>query len=167
LPVPPSLRAGTVAHLDRYPMPVLVAAIQRPDGVVVAAQTTLLTHAGWKAPAAFSRKTTGALGAGAVRLAKATSILGLAEGVEDALSALQLTGIPSWAALGASRMHRVAVPDHVSELHIFADADEAGRAAAERTAHAHRHRRVVLRYPPEGIKDYNDFLRVAVVEVTI
>jgi hypothetical protein len=53
-------------------------------------------------------------------------------------------------------MHRVAVPDSVRELHLFLDNDEPGRAAGERTAHAHRHRRVVFRTPPDN--DWNDFL---------
>ena len=95
-----------------------------------------------------------------MRLAKAGRVLGLAEGVETALSAMQLTGIPTWASLGASRMHRVLVPDLVGELQVFADNDMPGRAAAERTAYEHRHRRVVLRFPPDGCKDWNDWLMV-------
>ncbi|MPZ36595.1 MAG: hypothetical protein GEU95_00800 [Rhizobiales bacterium] len=157
--VPPSLRCGSTMHLGRYPMPTMVAAVQRPDGKVVAVQTTLLTHAGAKVPTGQPRRTVGALGDGAVRLAKATDVLGLAEGVEDALSAMQITGVPCWACLGAGRMHRVAIPDHVRELNLFGDDDEAGRAALERTDAQHRHRRRHLRYPPVGIKDWNDFLR--------
>jgi phage/plasmid primase-like uncharacterized protein len=107
------------------------------------------------------RKTTGALGLGAVRLGPAGDMLGIAEGIESALSAQQLSGVPCWACIGAGRMHRVAIPDTVRELHIFADNDDPGRAAAERTAHAHRHRRVVLRFPPEGCKDWNDVLTQA------
>src|SRR5262249_2518808 len=42
LPPPPSLRCGTRQHLDRYPMPAMIAAVQRPDGKVVAVHTTLL-----------------------------------------------------------------------------------------------------------------------------
>jgi phage/plasmid primase-like uncharacterized protein len=53
-------------------------------------------------------------------------------------------------------MQRVAIPERVRELHIFADNDEPGRTAAERTAHANRYRRVFLRFPPEGFKDWND-----------
>jgi putative DNA primase/helicase len=141
LPVPASLRCGS--HL---PTPTMVAAVQRPDGKIVAAQSTLLTTTGKKATVARPRTTTGALGAGAVRLAKATDVLGLAEGIETALSAMQLCGVPTWACLGASRMHRVAVPDTVRELHIFADNDGPGRAAAERTVHENRRPRVVVRY---------------------
>jgi hypothetical protein len=129
LAVPPSLRSGSVMHLDRYPMPVMVAAVQRPDGKIVAIQTTLLTPSGRKASVSRLRNTTGTLGAGAVRLAKAIDVLGMAEGVETALSAMQLTGVPTWACLGAARMRRVAIPDHVRELHLFGDTHAARNAA--------------------------------------
>ena len=56
-------------------------------------------------------------------------------------------------------MHRVAVPDFVSELYLFGDNDDPGRAAVERTAHEHRHRRVILRFPDERFKDWNDALQ--------
>jgi putative DNA primase/helicase len=158
LPVPASLRCGSRLHLDRYDMPAMVAAVQRPDGKIVAAQTTLLTTAGKKATVSIPRITTGALGAGAVRLAKAGDVLGIAEGIETALSAMQLSGVPTWACLGAGRMHRVVVPDGVRELHVFGDNDDAGRAAVERTAHANQHRRCVLRYPARQFKDWNEWL---------
>jgi hypothetical protein len=140
-------------------MPAMVAAVQRPDGKVVAVQTTLLTAAGTKAAVATPRITTGALGAGAVRLGKAGDLLGLAEGTETALAAMQMGNVPVWACMGASRMHCVVIPDHVRELHLFGDNDDPGRAAVERTAHVHQqHRRVVLRFPPEGCKDWNDLV---------
>jgi hypothetical protein len=157
LPVPPSLRCGSVMHRDRYLTPAMVAAVQRPDGKIVSVQTTLLTLAGRKAPVAIPRITTGALGVGAVRFGKATDVLGLAEGIETALSAMQLTDVPTWACLGAGRMHRIAIPDHVRELHLFGDNDGPGRDAVERTAYANRHRRVVLRFPPDSCNDWNDF----------
>ncbi len=158
IPVPPSLRCGSRIHLDRFPMPTMVAAVQRPDGKIIAVQTLLLTITGRKAMASTPRITTGALGNGAVRLAKAGDVLGIAEGIETALSAMQLTGVPMWASLGASRMHRVTIPDSVRELHLFSDNDTPGRDAVERTAHENRHRRVVLRYPPEDCTDWNDAL---------
>lgn len=156
LAIPPSLRCGSRLCRDRERTPAMVAAVQRPDGKVVAVQVTRLTAAGAKGPGRIPRITVGALGAGAVRLAKAGDVLGVAEGVETALAAMQLSAIPVWASLGAGRMSRVAIPAGVRELHIFADNDVAGRAAAERTAHANRHRRIVLRYPPSGCKDWND-----------
>jgi putative DNA primase/helicase len=160
IPVPLSLRFGSVLQFDGRPMPALVAAVQGQDRKIVAVQTTMLTTTGRKAAVLRPRNTMGALGVGAVRLAKAGTVLGLAEGVETALSAQQLTGVPCWACLGAGRMHHVAVPTNILELHVFGDNDEPGRAAAERTAHENRHRRVVLRFPPEGCKDWNDILVV-------
>jgi putative DNA primase/helicase len=107
------------------------------------------------------------LGSGAVRLGAAGELLGVAEGVETGLSAMQISGVPVWCCLMAGRMHRVAIPLTVRELHIFADDDEPGRAAAERTAELHTTagRRVVLRFPPAGCKDWNDALVAASCEV--
>jgi putative DNA primase/helicase len=155
---PPSLRCAGGHHLE-HAEPAMVAAVQAPDRRTIAVQVTKLDPSGErKAQMPLPRLTVGALGDGAVRLAAAGDVLGLAEGIETALSAMQLTGVPTWACLGASRMHRVAVPDSVRELHIFIDNDDPGRDAAERTAHAHRHRRVVLRRPPDELGDWNDFL---------
>jgi putative DNA primase/helicase len=152
---PPSLRCVGGAE------PAMVAAVQASDRRTIAVHVTRLDPTGErKVQVPFPRLTVGALGDGAVRLAAAGDVLGLAEGIETALSAMQLAGVPTWACLGASRMHRVAVPDSVRELHIFIDNDDPGRDAAERTAHAHRHRRVVLRRPPDEFGDWNDFLRM-------
>jgi hypothetical protein len=138
----------------------MVAAVQAPDRRTIAVQVTRLEATGErKAQVPLPRLTVGALGNGAVRLAAAADVLGLAEGIETALSAMELTGVPTWACLGASRMYRVAVPDSVRELHVFMDNDGPGRDAGERTAHTHRHRRVVLRSPPDYLNDWNDFLR--------
>jgi hypothetical protein len=157
-PAPPSIRAGYSVHAGRIQMPVMIVAVQSPAGDIIAVQSTMLTPAGKRAAVSVPRITQGALGYGAARFAKATDVLGLAEGTETALSAMQLTGVPCWASLGGTRMPRVAVPGHVRELHIFGDNDEPGRAAAERTAAAHKSRRVVLRFPPDGFKDWNDVL---------
>jgi putative DNA primase/helicase len=157
---PPSLRcAGGGYHLTD-PATAMVAAVQAPDRRTIAVQVTRLDPSGErKAQAPIPRRTFGALGNGAVRLAAAGDVLGLAEGVESALSAMQLSGVPTWACLGAGRMHRVAVPEDVRELHLFLDNDGPGRDAGERTAHAHlHHRRVVLRRPPDHLNDWNDFL---------
>ena len=157
---PRSLRATTILHLGRYPFPAIAAAIQAPARQIISVQCTLIDLRGdRKAPVAIPRRTIGAIGCGAVRLAAATDVLGVAEGIEKALAAMQLFGVPCWASLGAGRMHRVHVPDDVRDLHIFADNDEPGRAGAERTAHAHRHRRVLLQFPPQGFKDWDDVTR--------
>lgn len=137
----------------------LIAAAQSPAGEIIAVQVTQLTAEGRKADVAIPRITTGALGLGAVRLGKAENILGIAEGIETALSAMQLFNIPVWACLGAARMDRVAIRGSVREMHIFGDNDAPGRAAAERTAGVYRARKRVLRFPPNGYKDFNDLLK--------
>jgi putative DNA primase/helicase len=141
--------------------PAMVAAVQRPDGQIIAVQQTWLTRDGEKALVSPPRITTGSLGTGAVRLGAAAEVMGLAEGVETALSAMQLTGMAVWATLGAARLPSVWVPPQVRELHIFADNDEAGRKAAKLAVEAHRLvRSVVPRFPPDRCKDYNDYLNM-------
>jgi DNA primase len=67
--------------------------------------------------------------------------------------------LPVWCALGASRMHRVVFPSLVRKIVVFADNDDAGRAAAERTANVQRHhgRHVEIRWPTRGA-DFNEEL---------
>ena len=155
---PPSLRfVPALAYMPRIMLPAMIAGLQAPDRRVVAVQLTFIDPRGdRKVQGATPRRTTGKMFDGAVRLAAAGEALGLAEGIETALAAMQLTGVPCWACLGSQRMARVAIPDTVRELHIFGDNDDPGRLAVEQTAKAHAHRRVVVRFPPEGFGDYAD-----------
>jgi putative DNA primase/helicase len=164
LSVPVSLRE-TELVIDWRMVPAMLAAIQIPVegeaiGRLITVQKTLLNVRNDGSVYRSERKNApGSLGNGAVRLAAAGEVLGLAEGVETALSAMQLTGIPVWACLGSQRMARVAIPDCVKELHVFADNDEPGRKAAKQVADVRGKRRVVVHRPPEGFNDWNDALR--------
>ena len=60
--------------------------------------------------------------------------LGIAEGIETALAAQAIFGIPVWAALSADGMARWQWPADVRRVTIFADAGDAGRQAAARLA---------------------------------
>jgi hypothetical protein len=155
---PPSLRFLPAAqYMPRIFLPAMIAGFQGHDRRIIAVQVTFLDPRGdRKAQGATPRKTIGKMHGGAVRLGPADEVLGLAEGIETAMAAQQLSSVPCWACLGSQRMARVAIPDCVRELHIFADADEPGRLAAEQTAKAHAHRRVVVRFPPDGFGDYAD-----------
>jgi putative DNA primase/helicase len=150
---PPSLRYHSASRA-------MVAAVQRLDGEVIAVQRTFITPDGLKAAVALPRLTTGALGGGAVRFAAAAEVMGLAEGVETAMSAMAMADLPVWASLGSQRLHRVILPAHVREVHIFGDNDDPGRAAARKAADVHHQagRHVVLRFPPDGVGDFNDVL---------
>lgn len=161
-PLPPTLRFRPDV---RYPLagtilPAVVAAVQRPDRTVVAVQTTFLRLDGKKAPLSAPRITIGSLGTGAVRLAAADETLGLAEGVENALSAMEMTGTPCWATLGAQRLPRITLPDIVRRVIIFGDRDATGElhAGLAVTAYSQQGRSVEIMWPPGDAADWNDAL---------
>jgi putative DNA primase/helicase len=139
--LPPSLRAAADmpyrdGKVTRY-MPGLLAKIDGPDGKGVGLQQTYLTESGEKARATPVRKTLGSpLPAGAcVRLSSpktsAASPLGIAEGIETALSAGKLFGVPVWAALNTALLTKWEPPAGVDTVMIFADADGERRSRHE------------------------------------
>lgn len=159
---PPSLRfQSALLHTPtNLYLPAMVAAVQRSTDEVVAIHRTFLTadltrKAGVQSP----KMALGPLGDGAVHLGSSGDALGLAEGIETALSAMQLSGVPCWAVLG-SRFHSVALPHEVREVHVFADNGAPGRVAAEKAAHrfTKEGRRVLLRFPPATAGDWNDVI---------
>ena len=56
--------------------------------------------------------------------------LGIAEGIETALAAQAIFGVPTWAALSADGLARWQWPDDIKRVTIFADAGDAGQQAA-------------------------------------
>jgi hypothetical protein len=158
---PPSirfLRAARCLPCTRFPA--IAAAVQGPDRRVIAVQLTFLDPQGWrKATVAAPRKAIGKLGRGAVRLGPAGEIIGLAEGIETALSAAQLFDMPVWACLGASRMANIWLPSETRSITIFADRDGPGRDAALKAANVFRAvRDVSVKFPPAGASDWNNAL---------
>lgn len=119
--------------LGRFPA--MVAPIIAPDGRVVALHRTYLTADGRKADLPSPKKLSGAAGllAGAcIPLRKPVAgVLGIAEGIETALAANCASGVPTVAAYCAGNLAAWHWPDSVRRLVIFADADEAGRVAAD------------------------------------
>jgi putative DNA primase/helicase len=164
LELPPTIRFMPAAeYMPRLFFPALIAAVQGPDRRVVAAQLTFLDPQGrGKAKVHCTRKTVGKLGRGAVRLGQAGAHVGLAEGVETALSAVQLFGVPLWACLGASRMKSLWLPPEVERVTIFADRDKPGHdSALQAKARFLMQCSVSVRFPPEGCNDWNDALKYA------
>lgn len=141
-------------------LPAMVCAVRDEAGEVAGVHRTFIVADGsGKAPISEPKMALGVLARGAVHLAQPTADLGLAEGVESALSAMQLFGIPCWAALGA-RMHKVAVPTCVRRVHVFGDGGPEGKVIAGKAVQAliQRGHRGLLRFPPPGFKDFNDQL---------
>ena len=140
----------------------MVAAICGTDRKVIAIQRTFLRCDGrGKANVSQPKMTLGSMGDGAVRLGPAGPVLGIAEGIETGLSAMQLFDTPVWCSLSAARLHLLWLPPEVVEVHLFSDNGERGHKAAERAARVYQAqgRRVVVRFPPERFQDFNDLLR--------
>jgi putative DNA primase/helicase len=96
-----------------------------------------------------------------VPLYPAGRMLGIAEGVETAIAAKMLTGIPTWSAINTSMMEKWLCPPGVEHVVIFADNDEnfAGHAAAYTLAHRLKCMGLVVEIRfPEIIGDWNDVL---------
>ena len=96
---------------------------------------------------------------GAVRLQEAADVVMVGEGIETCLSAMQVMGIPAWAALSTSGLRSLVLPETIKEVIVLVDGDEAGEAAAKLCAPRwmKEGRLVKLARPPEG-SDFNDML---------
>jgi hypothetical protein len=140
--------------------PALIAAV-RDDAGFTAVHRTFLDSAG-SGLASFSepRRGLGAFGRGAVRLGGAAPSLGLAEGIETALSATMLFGLPCWATLGTERFRHLVLPPGTEELLLFLDNDRGGRRAEALAREAFAHiGRIEAHSPPRAGEDWNDVLR--------
>ena len=157
--LPPSLRCHHRVKVPRSPLhfPAMIAAVSGDDHKVVSVQVTWLDpSAGNKAAIDVPRRTFGKLGDCAVRLGGAGDTLGLAEGVETALSVSELFNVPCWATLGVERFAKIEIPPTVKRLHFFADGKDG---KAERAAQCFARRFTVRVHHPDDGGDYNDALR--------
>lgn len=150
-----SARGGPVSPGD-------AGAVTTDSGIIAIHRTFLDSAqarlAGFERP----KRALGSLGSGAVRLARPVQgRLGLAEGIESALSAMKLFGIPCWATLGNERFGLVSVPESVRELYLFIDNDAGGTLAKERARKAYvaPHRVIHSRAPASPGFDWNDELK--------
>ncbi|WP_408591311.1 toprim domain-containing protein [Novosphingobium sp.] len=142
-------------------LPALVAAVRNDLGILALHRTFLDAKTGKIAKFDGPKRALGSLGRGAVRLhGPRGGKLGLAEGIETALSAKQLTGIPCWATLGTERFGLVAIPESVNEVHLFIDHDAGGvqADARARAAYSREGRTILTHRPPQPGTDFNDVL---------
>ena len=162
--LPPSIRfLDQHWHKEsRRQWPTMVAGVQNAEGRLCAIHRTWLAIDGsGKAPVPpnSEKKSLGPVGGGAVRLALAAETVALAEGVEDALAILQMTGTPAWAVIGTSGFISVELPHHIRRVILAPDGDEAGEKiidpAAQRLVRAGIEVRVAR--PPRGL-DWCDIL---------
>jgi putative DNA primase/helicase len=130
--------AGTKVDDQLQFFPAMVAMYSHPDGKPNTVHRTFLNADGGKAfadPKKCKKLMPGSVSkGGAIRLFDVIGdTLGVAEGIETALSAHALYGIPTWAAYSDHGMENFQPPDTIRNLIVFADNDrnEAGQKAAE------------------------------------
>lgn len=115
-----------------------------------------------KAPVLPDKMILGRAKGGAIQLVPGGRRLVITEGIETALSIMQATSLPIWAALSASNMQNIIVPspDLTEEVIIAADNDEAGTRAAETLAARllNEGYKVKVTMPPYKGSDFNDLL---------
>ena len=142
--------------------PAMVAPLTAPDGRVAALHRTYLTADGRKAMVPTAKKLTGAAGplAGAsIPLhAPRAGVLGVCEGIETALAAWCASRVGVAAAYCANALAEFRWPTAVQRLLVFADADRAGREAAEklRARAAAARLRVEVLTPADDGSDWAD-----------
>jgi hypothetical protein len=166
VPSPPSLRyAPSLRRPDGTNGPAMVAVVEHVENGMVGVHRTWLEtdRAGiWRRQ---HRASLGPIGGGAVRLGtlRLDRPLILAEGIESALAAAEITKLPAWAALSAGGITRLILPAEAQDIVIAADRDPrgTGEAAARRAAilWVREGRRVRIIVPDRIGSDPNDLLR--------
>jgi Toprim domain len=179
IPVPASIRclqrqrnwndgqhyAAMIALVERLPEDG-----EGPEGILIPSGvhlTFLESHANapsvQKAATESNKLSLGQLRHGGVWLKPIDQICGdiaVAEGIETALSVMQITGLPTVATLSAAGMHTFLWPPRTRRLWIAADNDAAGmRAAKALLARALCSGiQADIKIPRGGHNDFNDFI---------
>jgi hypothetical protein len=117
----------------RDPHPVLLARVLGPDATLRGVHRIFLAPregGGFgKLPGVNAKVAKGLLSGAAVRLFPAAPVLGLAEGIETALAAHLLTGLPVWSCISTTFLKAVLLPPDVERVVVFADRDGPKRGA--------------------------------------
>lgn len=146
-------------------LPAMIAKIASPENRAVNLHITYLTLDGQKAATPKPKRVmAGKLPEGcAIRLAPAAEVMGIAEGIETALSATAMFNIPCWACVSGAGLAKWNPPAGVNEIVIFGDHDSSYAGHAKAYAAAHRlaaiHHKIVRVEIPDTLNaDWNDVL---------
>jgi putative DNA primase/helicase len=142
----------------------MVAKIVGHNDCAVNLHITALTQQGFKADVTPAKRVmAGKLPDGcAIRLAPAAAIMGVAEGIETAISAALMFDMPVWACVNGTLLSKWIPPGIAEQVTVFADNDAnyAGHAKAYHLANrleVQFKRKVEVRMPPVTGSDWNDF----------
>lgn len=146
------------AEIRQY-LPALVAKVTDTDNKAVNIHRTYLTDR----PVQKKKMMQGPIPHGsAIRLMPYENAIGIAEGIETAISAYSIFSIPTWAGISANIMERWVPPKDAEEIWIFGDNDHSftGQLAAYKLAFrlADSGRKVRVAIPKIGGADWNDVL---------
>ena len=122
------LHPGLYFTDDRTERLTLLCAVRR-EGKIVGIHRTFLTNAGEK----LGKKMLGPCGGGSVYVGGDGDLTAIAEGIENALSVRIMSGdhrARYYAALSATGMSKLKLPEDRGQLMIFADGDKTGMTAA-------------------------------------
>lgn len=145
--------------------PAMIARFVSPDASVSTFHVTYLDGSGQKASVPTVRKMLpGKIpDGGAVRLARSAETMGIAEGIETAMSAMQVFEIPVWSALSANGLMKWEPPELARHIIVFGDADVGFDGQCKAYALAHRLKTkgltVEVRIPDFIGTDWNDYLQ--------
>lgn len=166
--VPPGVRQARLTYWhegkDIGVFDCMVGLIVSPSGAPQSYHLTYIAN-GVKADVPTPRKVmtpVDTVTGGAIRLFPPGEHMGIAEGIETAIAAHMLTGLPVWAAANANGVEKFVPPPECKRLTVFGDSDESftGQAAAfvlaKRAARAGF--RCDVSIPPET-GDWNDELQ--------
>jgi putative DNA primase/helicase len=164
---PPSIRtAPSLRYYDddaTSTFPAMLAMVHDVTGKAVTLHRTYLTENGsGKAPVEKPRKIVSKHGKGPhVRLAPIAATLGIAEGIETALSAAMLFNVPTWSVLSTYGVETFEPPSAVERLIIFGDHDLNGagqKAAYALAARLSGHIALEVKIPDKPGTDWNDLI---------
>jgi putative DNA primase/helicase len=152
-------------HEDRHKTthPAMVARYVSPDATHSTFHITYLDASGRKADVPSVKKLwPGRVpDGGAVRLAPSADTMGIAEGIETAMSAAQLFSVPVWAALNSGNLMKWQPPETARNIIVFGDRDESFDGQCKAYALAHRLKLSGLSVEvrlPDFDGDWNDYL---------
>jgi putative DNA primase/helicase len=126
---------------------------------------TILTQDGRKADLEVNKRVMkGKLPDGcAIRLGPEKAVMGVAEGIETAISAAIMFDMPVWACINGTLLSKWIPPSRAEQITVFGDNDAnfTGQSKAYHLANrleVQYKRRVTVSIPPVAGQDWNDHL---------